>query len=162
MRSQTLTTSVILTLLLLHLGPAWKYLKSMLCCLSPRSEFFVTILGQTLLLYTFSALTDTDLPLSPASPQENSLILAGGDCQLHTMDLETGTFTVSEGLQPGQVWAKGRCFLDLPLSLPFSLQRALRGHTDYIHCLALRDRSPEVLSGGEDGAVRLWGKEMSN
>lgn len=103
------TTCVILTLLL-HLGPAWKYLKSTPCCLSPRSEFFVTILGQTLLLYTFSALTDTDLPLSPASPQENSLILAGGDCQLHTMDLETGTFTVSEGLQPGQVGAK-RCML---------------------------------------------------
>lgn len=60
-------------------------------------------------------------------PKENSLILAGGDCQLHSMDLETGTFT-----------------------------QALRGHTDYIHCLALRERSPEVLSGGEDGAVRLW------
>uniref|UniRef100_A0A673USP1 THO complex 6 n=1 Tax=Suricata suricatta TaxID=37032 RepID=A0A673USP1_SURSU len=60
-------------------------------------------------------------------PKENALILAGGDCQLHTMDLETGTFT-----------------------------RALRGHTDYVHCLALRERSPEVLSGGEDGAVRLW------
>ncbi|KAF6127683.1 THO complex 6 [Phyllostomus discolor] len=43
------------------------------------------------------------------------------------MDLETGTFT-----------------------------QALRGHTDYIHCLALRERNPEVLSGGEDGAVRLW------
>ncbi|XP_064151513.1 THO complex subunit 6 homolog isoform X4 [Loxodonta africana] len=48
-------------------------------------------------------------------PKENSLILAGGDCQLHTMDLETGAFT-----------------------------RALRGHTDYIHCLALRERSPET------------------
>ncbi|KAF6271807.1 THO complex 6 [Rhinolophus ferrumequinum] len=60
-------------------------------------------------------------------PKENALILAGGDCQLHMMDLETGSFT-----------------------------RALRGHTDYIHCLALRERSPEVLSGGEDGAVRLW------
>ncbi|XP_062036247.1 THO complex subunit 6 homolog isoform X1 [Lepus europaeus] len=60
-------------------------------------------------------------------PKENALILAGGDCQLHTMDLETGSFT-----------------------------RALRGHTDYVHCLALRERSPEVLSGGEDGAVRLW------
>ncbi|KAB0403255.1 hypothetical protein E2I00_015725 [Balaenoptera physalus] len=47
-------------------------------------------------------------------------------------------------------------FLDLVLTLPFSLQRALWGHTDYIHCLALRERSPEVLSGGEDGAVRLW------
>ncbi|XP_068963298.1 THO complex subunit 6 isoform X1 [Petaurus breviceps papuanus] len=61
------------------------------------------------------------------NPKENSLLLAGGDCQLHTMDLETGTFT-----------------------------RALRGHTDYIHCLALRERSPEVLSGSEDGTVRLW------
>ncbi|XP_036594534.1 THO complex subunit 6 homolog isoform X2 [Trichosurus vulpecula] len=61
------------------------------------------------------------------NPKENSLLLAGGDCQLHTMDLETGTFT-----------------------------RALRGHSDYIHCLALRERSPEVLSGSEDGTVRLW------
>ncbi|CAD7691725.1 unnamed protein product [Nyctereutes procyonoides] len=60
-------------------------------------------------------------------PKENSLILVGGDCQLHMMDLETGTFT-----------------------------RALQGHTDYVHCLALRERSPEVLSGGEDGAVQLW------
>uniref|UniRef100_A0A8C9A5K9 THO complex subunit 6 n=1 Tax=Prolemur simus TaxID=1328070 RepID=A0A8C9A5K9_PROSS len=32
-------------------------------------------------------------------PKENSLILAGGDCQLHTMDLETGTFTVSRALE---------------------------------------------------------------
>ncbi|XP_059548832.1 THO complex subunit 6 homolog isoform X8 [Myotis daubentonii] len=65
-------------------------------------------------------------------PKENALILAGGDCQLHTMDLETGAFT-----------------------------RALRGHTDYIHCLALRDRNPEVLSGGEDGTVRLWDLRMA-
>ncbi|KAF6127685.1 THO complex 6 [Phyllostomus discolor] len=48
------------------------------------------------------------------------------------MDLETGTFT-----------------------------QALRGHTDYIHCLALRERNPEVLSGGEDGAVRLWDLRMA-
>lgn len=39
-------------------------------------------------------------------PKENSLILAGGDCQLHTMDLETGTFTVSRSLEPGQAWAR--------------------------------------------------------
>ena len=51
----------------------------------------------------------------------------------------------------------GSFFLDL-LTLGFLLQRALRGHTDYVHCLALRERSPEVLSGGEDGAVRLWGR----
>lgn len=50
----------------------------------------------------------------------------------------------------------GAVFLDL-LTLALFLQRALRGHTDYIHCLALRERSPEVLSGGEDGTVRLWG-----
>nr|XP_019575171.1 PREDICTED: THO complex subunit 6 homolog isoform X1 [Rhinolophus sinicus] len=90
-------------------------------------------------------------------PKENSLILAGGDCQLHMMDLETGSFTV-RGLwswgSHGGVWAgilSGSCPDTVPL-----LQRALRGHTDYIHCLALRERSPEVLSGGEDGAVRLW------
>uniref|UniRef100_A0A8C0RB60 THO complex subunit 6 n=1 Tax=Canis lupus familiaris TaxID=9615 RepID=A0A8C0RB60_CANLF len=90
-------------------------------------------------------------------PKENSLILAGGDCQLHTMDLETGTFTVRRPWSwGGQGWmVVGSFFLDL-LTLGFLLQRALRGHTDYVHCLALRERSPEVLSGGEDGAVRLW------
>uniref|UniRef100_A0A8D0PY80 THO complex subunit 6 n=1 Tax=Sus scrofa TaxID=9823 RepID=A0A8D0PY80_PIG len=93
-------------------------------------------------------------------PKENSLILAGGDCQLHTMDLETGAFTVScgAGVAGGGGGRRGGGW-PLPGSCPdtaLSLQRALRGHTDYIHCLALRERSPEVLSGGEDGAVRLW------
>lgn len=96
--------------------------------------------------------------------QENSLILAGGDCQLHTMDLETGAFTVScgAGVAGGGGGRRGGGW-PLPGSCPdtaLSLQRALRGHTDYIHCLALRERSPEVLSGGEDGAVRLWGKSV--
>ncbi|XP_064448482.1 THO complex subunit 6 homolog isoform X1 [Mirounga angustirostris] len=91
-------------------------------------------------------------------PKENSLILAGGDCQLHTMDLETGAFTVSKPWSwGGQGWmGVGAFFLDLLLTAALLLQRALRGHMDYIHCLALRERSPEVLSGGEDGAVRLW------
>uniref|UniRef100_A0A4W5PC52 THO complex 6 n=1 Tax=Hucho hucho TaxID=62062 RepID=A0A4W5PC52_9TELE len=32
----------------------------------------------------------------------------------------------------------------------------LQGHTDYIHCLSVREREGEILSGGEDGAVRIW------
>ncbi|XP_025920212.1 THO complex subunit 6 homolog, partial [Apteryx rowi] len=32
----------------------------------------------------------------------------------------------------------------------------LRGHRDYVHCLALRDQLHQCLSGGEDGTVRLW------
>lgn len=61
------TTSVNLTLFF-HLGPAWKYLKSMPCCLSPRSELFVTILVQTWLLDSFSTLIDTNFQLSPVLP----------------------------------------------------------------------------------------------
>uniref|UniRef100_A0A670YV92 THO complex subunit 6 n=1 Tax=Pseudonaja textilis TaxID=8673 RepID=A0A670YV92_PSETE len=60
--------------------------------------------------------------------KDNSLLMAGGDCVIHMMDLETGVFTVSP----------------------------LGGHTDYIHCLALREQLRECLSGSEDGTVRLW------
>ncbi|NXN99766.1 THOC6 protein, partial [Rhinopomastus cyanomelas] len=42
---------------------------------------------------------------------------------------------------------------------PLVLFQELRGHRDYVHCLALRDQSPQCLSGGEDGTVRLWGLE---
>ncbi|XP_063286991.1 THO complex subunit 6 homolog [Pelobates fuscus] len=59
--------------------------------------------------------------------QDNSLLLAGGSCEIHNMDLETGTFTMT-----------------------------LEGHKDYIHCLALRDHHRECVSGSEDGSVRLW------
>lgn len=77
---------------------------------------------------------------------------------MHMMDLETGTFTVRGPWS----WTAGIGILSgSHFDTAFSLQRALRGHTDYIHCLALRDRNPEVLSGGEDGAVRLWGKGVS-
>lgn len=141
----------------------------MLCSSSPRSEPFVTtalpcpVLGPDFKPFPSPCPDPTGLAIAPCLLlQENSLILAGGDCQLHTMDLETGTFTVSgPGSWGGQGWMVVRpLFLDL-LTLGLSLQRALRGHTDYIHCLALRERSPEVLSGGEDGAVRLWGKLVS-
>uniref|UniRef100_A0AAR2K8I8 THO complex 6 n=1 Tax=Pygocentrus nattereri TaxID=42514 RepID=A0AAR2K8I8_PYGNA len=60
--------------------------------------------------------------------QDNSLIVGGGDNNIHIMDMETGIF-----------------------------KSVLQGHTDYIHCLALKEREGEILSGGEDGAVRIWG-----
>ncbi|KAM6453054.1 THO complex subunit 6 isoform 1-T1 [Liasis olivaceus] len=59
--------------------------------------------------------------------KDNSLLMAGGDCVIHMMDLETGAFI-----------------------------REFQGHTDYIHCLALREQLRECLSGSEDGTVRLW------
>uniref|UniRef100_A0A3B1IP23 THO complex 6 n=1 Tax=Astyanax mexicanus TaxID=7994 RepID=A0A3B1IP23_ASTMX len=61
------------------------------------------------------------------NPKDNSLIVGGGDNNIHIMDMETGTF-----------------------------KSVLQGHTDYIHCLALKEREGEILSGGEDGAVRIW------
>uniref|UniRef100_A0A4W4FX06 THO complex subunit 6 homolog n=1 Tax=Electrophorus electricus TaxID=8005 RepID=A0A4W4FX06_ELEEL len=59
--------------------------------------------------------------------QDNSLIVGGGDNNIHIMDMETGTF-----------------------------KSVLQGHKDYIHCLSFREREGELLSGGEDGAVRIW------
>lgn len=37
------------------------------------------------------------------------------------------------------------------------MQSVLQGHTDYVHCVSVREREAEILSGGEDGAVRIWG-----
>ncbi|XP_077129774.1 THO complex subunit 6 [Ranitomeya variabilis] len=59
--------------------------------------------------------------------KDNSLLLGGGSCNIHTMDLESGTFTMT-----------------------------LQGHEDYIHCLSLREQQRECVSGSEDGSVRLW------
>ncbi|KAM9457642.1 THO complex subunit 6 homolog isoform 2-T2 [Clarias gariepinus] len=59
--------------------------------------------------------------------RDNSLVVGGGDNNIHIMDMETGTF-----------------------------KSVLQGHTDYIHCLSLREREGEILSGAEDGAVRMW------
>lgn len=60
-------------------------------------------------------------------PRDNSLVVGGGDNNIHIMDLENGVF-----------------------------KSVLQGHTDYIHCLNVRGREAEILSGGEDGAVRIW------
>uniref|UniRef100_A0A8C1K208 THO complex 6 n=1 Tax=Cyprinus carpio TaxID=7962 RepID=A0A8C1K208_CYPCA len=59
--------------------------------------------------------------------KDNSLIVGGGDNNIHIMDMETGIF-----------------------------KSVLKGHTDYIHCLCFKEREEEILSGGEDGAVRIW------
>jgi len=61
------------------------------------------------------------------SPKDNSLIVGGGDNNLYIMDLESGAF-----------------------------KSVLEGHSDYIHCVAVREREGEILSGGEDGSVRIW------
>uniref|UniRef100_A0A671KJR7 THO complex 6 n=1 Tax=Sinocyclocheilus anshuiensis TaxID=1608454 RepID=A0A671KJR7_9TELE len=61
------------------------------------------------------------------NPKDNSLIAGGGDNNIHIMDMETGIF-----------------------------KSVLKGHTDYIHCLCFKEREGEILSGGEDGAVRIW------
>uniref|UniRef100_A0A8C2ZN25 THO complex 6 n=1 Tax=Cyclopterus lumpus TaxID=8103 RepID=A0A8C2ZN25_CYCLU len=45
---------------------------------------------------------------------------------------------------------------DLDLNLCLCPQSVLQGHTDYVHCVSVRDREAEILSGGEDGAVRMW------
>ncbi len=37
-------------------------------------------------------------------------------------------------------------------------QSVLQGHSDYVHCVSVREREAEILSGGEDGAVRIWGE----
>uniref|UniRef100_A0A8C1Z1N8 THO complex 6 n=1 Tax=Cyprinus carpio TaxID=7962 RepID=A0A8C1Z1N8_CYPCA len=58
---------------------------------------------------------------------DNSMIVGGGDNNIHIMDMETGIF-----------------------------KSVLKGHTDYIHCLCFKEREEEILSGGEDGAVRIW------
>uniref|UniRef100_A0A4W6F964 THO complex 6 n=1 Tax=Lates calcarifer TaxID=8187 RepID=A0A4W6F964_LATCA len=59
--------------------------------------------------------------------RDNSLIVGGGDNNLHVLDLEHGVF-----------------------------KAVLQGHSDYVHCVTMREREAEILSGGEDGAVRMW------
>uniref|UniRef100_A0A8P4G5D7 THO complex subunit 6 homolog n=1 Tax=Dicentrarchus labrax TaxID=13489 RepID=A0A8P4G5D7_DICLA len=61
------------------------------------------------------------------NPRDNSLIVGGGDNNVHVLDLERGVFKL-----------------------------VLQGHSDYVHCVSVREREAEILSGGEDGAVRIW------
>ncbi|XP_030826692.1 THO complex subunit 6 homolog isoform X1 [Camarhynchus parvulus] len=59
--------------------------------------------------------------------RDHWVALAGGDGAVRVLDLESGAFT-----------------------------HELRGHQDLVHVVALREQLPQVLSGGEDGTVRLW------
>uniref|UniRef100_A0A1A8NA55 THO complex 6 homolog n=3 Tax=Nothobranchius TaxID=28779 RepID=A0A1A8NA55_9TELE len=59
--------------------------------------------------------------------QDNSLVIGAGDNNVHILDLEHGDF-----------------------------KAALQGHTDYVHCVCVRERESELLSGSEDGSVRMW------
>uniref|UniRef100_A0A3Q2PVH2 THO complex 6 n=1 Tax=Fundulus heteroclitus TaxID=8078 RepID=A0A3Q2PVH2_FUNHE len=61
------------------------------------------------------------------NPRDNSLAIGAGDNNVHILDLEHGAFKAT-----------------------------LQGHTDYVHCVCVREREAELLSGGEDGAVRMW------
>ncbi|XP_023252755.1 THO complex subunit 6 homolog [Seriola lalandi dorsalis] len=61
------------------------------------------------------------------NPRDNSLVVGGGDNNIHILDLEHGVF-----------------------------KSVLQGHSDYVHCVSVREREAEILSGGEDGAVRIW------
>uniref|UniRef100_A0A4W5P1P1 THO complex 6 n=1 Tax=Hucho hucho TaxID=62062 RepID=A0A4W5P1P1_9TELE len=74
-----------------------------------------------------SSLEIPEINAMTVNPTENSLVIGGGDNNIHIMDLESGVF-----------------------------KSVLQGHTDYIHCLSVREREGEILSGGEDGAVRIW------
>ncbi|KAK7877318.1 hypothetical protein WMY93_031968 [Mugilogobius chulae] len=65
--------------------------------------------------------------------KENSLVVGGGDNNLHVLDLETGVF-----------------------------KAVLGGHQDYIHCVCEREREGQVLSGSEDGSVRIWDSRTSS
>uniref|UniRef100_A0A671WJU4 THO complex 6 n=1 Tax=Sparus aurata TaxID=8175 RepID=A0A671WJU4_SPAAU len=65
------------------------------------------------------------------NPRDNSLVVGGGDNNVHILDLEHGVF-----------------------------KSVLQGHSDYIHCVSVREREADILSGSEDGAVRIWDSRM--
>eukprot|EP00794_Sanderia_malayensis_P008935 gene8936-9888_t len=59
--------------------------------------------------------------------QTHTLISGGGDNNVYLWDLETG-----------------------------SCKTVLTGHEDYIHCIAVLEKSNRCISGAEDGTVRIW------
>ncbi|KAM9744966.1 LOW QUALITY PROTEIN: THO complex subunit 6 homolog [Menidia menidia] len=74
-----------------------------------------------------SSLEIPEINAMATSQRDNSLFMGGGDNNIHVLDLEHGVF-----------------------------KAALQGHTDYVHCVCMREREAELLSGSEDGAVRMW------
>uniref|UniRef100_A0A669C9K1 THO complex 6 n=1 Tax=Oreochromis niloticus TaxID=8128 RepID=A0A669C9K1_ORENI len=90
------------------------------CLLSPSS------LKHLLSPYR-SSLEIPEINSMTINSRDNSLVVGGGDNNIHVMDLENGVF-----------------------------KTVLQGHSDYVHCVTVREREAEILSGGEDGAVRVW------
>lgn len=80
-------------------------------------------------------------------------MFGGGDNNVHILDLEHGVFKVGPRRR-GNI-ASRRPMLTF---VRLCSQSVFRGHSDYIHCLSVREREGEVLSGSEDGAVRMWGE----
>ncbi|KAG7234944.1 hypothetical protein INR49_003585 [Caranx melampygus] len=74
-----------------------------------------------------SSLEIPEINAMTINPRDNSLVVGGGDNNVHVLDLEQGVF-----------------------------KSVLQGHSDYVHCVSVREREGEILSGGEDGAVRIW------
>lgn len=89
--------------------------------------------------------------------QDNSLVVGAGDNKVHVLDMEHGSFKVGPGfcVRPQTLSLR----LDVQLKhVSLGFQMVLEGHSDYVHCVTVREREAEILSGGEDGAVRVWGE----
>ncbi|CAA7402890.1 unnamed protein product [Spirodela intermedia] len=59
--------------------------------------------------------------------QEGSIFSAAGDAHAYCWDVETG-----------------------------KLKGIFKGHKDYLHCIAARNSSNQIITGSEDGSTRLW------
>ena len=48
------------------------------------------------------------------------------------------------------------------LSMSFShaclVKGSYTGHTDFVHCVCMKNGSSQFVSGAEDGTVRIWGE----
>lgn len=78
-------------------------------------------------------------------------MVGAGDNNVHILDLEQGVFKVRRFV-PCHDKSNDH------VTAAFFPQAVLQGHTDYVHCVCVREREAELLSGGEDGAVRMWGE----
>ena len=50
------------------------------------------------------------------------------------------------------------CCVNSSWFISYLVKGSFTGHTDYVHCVTMRNGSSQFLSGSEDGTVRLWGE----
>uniref|UniRef100_A0A665XB99 Uncharacterized protein n=1 Tax=Echeneis naucrates TaxID=173247 RepID=A0A665XB99_ECHNA len=93
--------------------------RTVVCPTVTQHSHFVSVLRSSLEIPEINSMV--------LNNRDNSLVIGGGDNNVHILDLEHGIF-----------------------------KAVLQGHSDYVHCVSLRDREADILSGGEDGAVRIW------